>query len=196
MGKVMLILSPTRHNPKSVDLALSLVGKTKRPLLAVFIVDTKVSDAISGRIVDIGFLGDRVSTQLKNAILSDYETRGRRELEEVRERAEGLGIPCETVIGRGDFVGESLRIATDEKVEDIVQGLCRAVAERTRALAQRLGIEPEVTMTGGVAKNLGVVHALEELIGHKFNIPDEPQIAGALGAALFAREAAMAEAAS
>ena len=120
MGKVMLILSPTRHNPKSVDLAISLVRKTKRSLLAVFIVDTRVSDAISGRIVDIGFLGDRVSTQLKNAILRDYETRGRRELQEVSDRAEELGIPCETVVGRGDFVEESLRIAVEKKVEDII----------------------------------------------------------------------------
>jgi nucleotide-binding universal stress UspA family protein len=120
MGKVMLILSPTRHNPKSVDLALSLVKKTGRSLLAVFIVDTKVSEAISGRIVDIGFLGDRVSSQLKSAILRDYETRGRRELQEVKQRAEGLGIKCETVIGKGDFVKESLRIADEKKVEDIV----------------------------------------------------------------------------
>jgi nucleotide-binding universal stress UspA family protein len=89
-------------------------------LLAVFIVDTRISDVISGRIVDIGFLGDRVSTQLKNAILSDYETRGRRELLEVKERAEHLGIPCEVVVGRGDFVEESLRIAAEKQVEDII----------------------------------------------------------------------------
>ena len=81
-------------------------------------------------------------------------------------------------------------VARGEHVEDIVAGLCRAVAERTRALAQRVGIEPQVTMTGGVAKNLGVVRALEELIGHTFNIPEEPQIVGALGAALYARELA------
>lgn len=120
MGTVMLILSPTRHNPKSVDLALSLVKKTGRSLLAVFIVDTKVSEAISGRIVDIGFLGDRVSTQLKNAILSDYETRGRRELQDVKQRTERLGIDCETLVGKGDFVEESLRIAAERHVEDIV----------------------------------------------------------------------------
>jgi bzd-type benzoyl-CoA reductase Q subunit len=85
-------------------------------------------------------------------------------------------------------------VARGEKVEDIVAGLCRAVAERTRALAQRVGIASEVTMTGGVAKNLGVVRALEELIGHKFNLPQEPQIVGALGAALYARDAALLEA--
>jgi len=85
-------------------------------------------------------------------------------------------------------------VARGEKVEDIVAGLCKAVAERTRALAQRVGISPEVTMTGGVAKNLGVVRALEGLLGHTFNIPDEPQIVGALGAALFAREVVLSKA--
>ena len=84
-------------------------------------------------------------------------------------------------------------VARGEKVEDIVAGLCKAVGERTRALAQRVGIAPEVTMTGGVAKNLGVVRALEKLIGHDFNLPEEPQIVGALGAALYARDAALAE---
>ncbi len=84
-------------------------------------------------------------------------------------------------------------VARGEHVEDIITGLCRAVAERTRALAQRVGVSPEVTMTGGVAKNLGVVRALEELLGYEFNIPEEPQIVGALGAALFAREAALSK---
>jgi predicted CoA-substrate-specific enzyme activase len=84
-------------------------------------------------------------------------------------------------------------VARGEHAEDIVAGLCRAVAERTRALAQRVGISPKVTMTGGVAKNMGVVRALEELLGHTFNIPDEPQVVGALGAALFAREAALSK---
>lgn len=85
-------------------------------------------------------------------------------------------------------------VARGEQVEDIVSGLCRAVSERTRALAQRVGIAPEVTMTGGVAKNRGVVTALEDLIGHKFNIPEEPQIVGALGAALYARDLVLSKA--
>jgi len=103
-----------------------------------------------------------------------------------------IGSMC-TVFAESEVVS---LIARGEHVEDIVAGLCRAVAERTRALAQRVGIAPEVTMTGGVAKNLGVVRALEELLGHTFNIPEEPQIAGALGAALFARDAALSAAAS
>jgi nucleotide-binding universal stress UspA family protein len=120
MGYLMLILSPTRHLPKSVDLAISMVKDSKRPLLAVFVLDTKVTDVISNRIVDVGFLGDKVSSQLQAAILRDYEDRGKRELEEVKQRAEDVGVRCETLIRTGDFVEQCLRIAREKKVEDMV----------------------------------------------------------------------------
>lgn len=103
------------------------------------------------------------------------------------EKSLSISSMC-TVFAESEVVS---LVARGERVDDIVAGLCRAVAERTRALAQRVGVSPEVTMTGGVAKNLGVVRALEQLLGHPFNIPDEPQIVGALGAALFAREEAL-----
>ena len=120
MGSLMLVLSPTRHNPKSIDLALSLVKKTSRKLLAVFVVDTRVTDAISDRIVDVGFLGDKVSTELQKAIMKEYEERGRKELEEVRSRAERLGVECDTIITKGDYVEECLRLASENKVEDMI----------------------------------------------------------------------------
>jgi len=120
MGYLMLVLSPSRHTPKSIDLALSLVQTSKRPLLAVFIMDMKVPNAISSHIVDIGFLGDKVSDQLKSTIHREYEARGRRELEEVKERALKLGIECETIVRKGDFVKQCLKIAREKKIEDMV----------------------------------------------------------------------------
>lgn len=51
----------------------------------------------------------------------------------------------------------------------------------------RVRLDEPVCMTGGVAKNLGVVKALEENLGIKIIIPDEPQITGALGAACLAQ---------
>jgi len=116
----MLVLSPTRHTPKSIDLALSLVQTSKRPLLAVFVMDMKVADAISSHIVDIGFLGDKVSDQLAATIHSEYEARGRRELEEVKERALELGIECETLVRKGDFAEECLKVAREKGIEDMV----------------------------------------------------------------------------
>ena len=50
-----------------------------------------------------------------------------------------------------------------------------------------LGVQREVTMSGGVAKNRGVVAFLEEKLGHPIHVYKEPQIVGGLGAALHAK---------
>jgi activator of 2-hydroxyglutaryl-CoA dehydratase len=90
-----------------------------------------------------------------------------------------------TVFAESEVVG-LIHQGLDKK--DIIQGIHSAVADRTRALVGRVGVEPEVAMTGGVAKNSGVVKELSDRIGHELHIPDEPQIVGALGAALIARD--------
>ncbi len=69
----------------------------------------------------------------------------------------------------------------------IIKGLIYSIANRITSMVERVGLEEPVCMTGGVAKNLGVVRALEEKLGVKINIPDEPQITGALGAAYLAQ---------
>lgn len=70
--------------------------------------------------------------------------------------------------------------------EQIIRGLHEAVAERTMTLAQRVGIEAPLAISGGVAKNDGVVQCLEESLGESLAVPWEPQVVGALGAALLA----------
>lgn len=74
--------------------------------------------------------------------------------------------------------------------EDIARGLHQAIADRTAGLVKRVGLEEKVMMTGGVAKNGAVVRALEEKLGTAIIVPAEPQIAGALGAAILAAEEA------
>jgi len=73
------------------------------------------------------------------------------------------------------------------EVADILHAIHHAVANRTLGLLERIGeVEPPVAMTGGVAKNIGVVKALEEKLGTPLVIYAEPQIVGSLGAALLA----------
>lgn len=76
---------------------------------------------------------------------------------------------------------------------DIIAGIHRAIARRVGTMAENIGIRQQVMMTGGVAKNIGVVRALEEKLGTAILVPDEPQIVGALGAAIFALERALAD---
>ncbi|MGZ8463418.1 MAG: hypothetical protein ACXWWY_12785, partial [Candidatus Deferrimicrobiaceae bacterium] len=58
--------------------------------------------------------------------------------------------------------------------------------------AERLGMAPPAVLTGGVAKNPGARKALEDRFRMRFLVPDEPQLTGALGAALIAVERAAA----
>jgi predicted CoA-substrate-specific enzyme activase len=79
-------------------------------------------------------------------------------------------------------------LASGKRLEDIVRGLNRSVAAKVTALAGRSGLEREWMMTGGVARNPGVVAAVEERLGGKVILPAEPELCGALGAALIAME--------
>jgi len=73
--------------------------------------------------------------------------------------------------------------------EDIIAGIHISVAGRVAALAKRVGIKDKVVMVGGVAKNIGVVKAMEDALGKDIEVPKLAQLTGALGAALFAFEA-------
>ena len=81
-------------------------------------------------------------------------------------------------------------VAQNKDVADIIHGLNVSVASKVGALAARLGKKNpgEYMMTGGVAKNPGIIKALEEKLDAKLYICDEAQLCGALGAALFAYE--------
>lgn len=79
-------------------------------------------------------------------------------------------------------------VSEGKGVDDILHALHHAVADRTLSLLERVGVSGQVAMTGGVAKNVGVVRALEEKIGRPLKVHSEPQIVGALGAALIAAE--------
>ena len=79
-------------------------------------------------------------------------------------------------------------IANNKEKADIADGVCHAIANKAFGLLRRVGMEPEFMMTGGVAKNPGVVRAVEEKIGSKLYICEEPEIVGAAGAALYALE--------
>ncbi|MFX0132238.1 MAG: acyl-CoA dehydratase activase [Candidatus Hodarchaeota archaeon] len=81
------------------------------------------------------------------------------------------------------------RIADGAEVADIVAGIHDAIASRIMSQVYKVGLEEDVTISGGVAKNIGVVTYLEKRLGVKIKkLPVDPQIVGAVGAALLAKE--------
>ncbi len=80
-------------------------------------------------------------------------------------------------------------IAGEVDRHDLAAGITRAMAERVKSLAMRVGVEEDVVITGGVAKNIGVVKSLEGMLRvNTRKLTVDPQVMGALGGALFARE--------
>lgn len=79
-------------------------------------------------------------------------------------------------------------IAKGESRNNIIAGIHQSIASRIMAMASRIGIVTPVMMTGGVAKNRGVVHAVEKLLGTPAAVSENAQIVGALGAAILAKE--------
>jgi predicted CoA-substrate-specific enzyme activase len=76
------------------------------------------------------------------------------------------------------------------KLADIAAGINMAIASRLVSLVKRVGVVEEVTVTGGCAKNAGLIKCLEQKLKIEMKtLPEDPQIVGAIGAAVLAREA-------
>jgi activator of 2-hydroxyglutaryl-CoA dehydratase len=77
-------------------------------------------------------------------------------------------------------------IAGQQKREDIIAGIHESAAARVASLAAKAKLKNPVIMTGGVAKNQGMVKALENRLGVEIQVGDFPQENGAVGAAVLA----------
>jgi predicted CoA-substrate-specific enzyme activase len=78
-------------------------------------------------------------------------------------------------------------ISQGEQRENIIAGIHESIAARVVAMVNRVGLKIPIMMTGGVAKNIGVVKALEIKIGEKIEISPKAQLTGAIGAAILAQ---------
>ncbi|MHA2392765.1 MAG: benzoyl-CoA reductase, bzd-type, subunit Q [Promethearchaeota archaeon] len=103
---------------------------------------------------------------------------------EVEEEPEPVSSTC-VVFAKSEAVGLLRKGWPKEKV---LAAYCSAMAHRVVTLLLRLGIEEKFAITGGIAKNVGVVKRIEDELKLKAPEPDiDPQLAGAIGAALFAK---------
>ncbi|EJP6472424.1 2-hydroxyglutaryl-CoA dehydratase [Clostridium botulinum] len=107
------------------------------------------------------------------------------EISEKSTKEVSISSTC-TVFAESEVISH---LSANVKKEDIVAGIHTSVVRRVSTLAMRVGIEDEVVMVGGVARNKGIVKAMEREIGHNIKVPELAQLTGALGAAIYAFEA-------
>lgn len=96
----------------------------------------------------------------------------------------GISSTC-TVFAAQEVVA---KLSQGVALADIIGGLHEAIATRIYGMVRRLKIEREVALTGGGAKNIGLVKALEARLGFPVQVPPEPLLTGAIGAALLGRD--------
>ncbi len=109
------------------------------------------------------------------------------ELGEIAVSGEGsveISSMC-TVFAESEVVS---LIAEGHSKAVIIRGLMNSIASRITGMVHRVGMSPPLMLTGGVAKNRGVIRALEEKLGSSILVPANPQIIGAIGAALIAMD--------
>ncbi|MFW9929464.1 MAG: acyl-CoA dehydratase activase [Candidatus Thorarchaeota archaeon] len=90
-----------------------------------------------------------------------------------------------TVFAESEVISQ---VSRGKKAEDILKGMHHSIAQRSISLLRRVGINPELTFTGGVSRNIGLVNSLESLLNIKVNASPLSQYMGAVGAALFGFE--------
>jgi predicted CoA-substrate-specific enzyme activase len=106
------------------------------------------------------------------------------ELSLAAEKPAVIGSMC-TVFAEQEVVSQ---LAGGESLANIAAGIHQAIAARIFSLVSKLKIKPEIAITGGGAKNIGLVKALESKFGCSVLVPQEPLLTGALGAALIGKE--------
>lgn len=126
----------------------------------------------TGRFLEVmaGALGTDLSGMVKLALEST--------------KPETLSSTC-TVFAESEVIG---LLAQGADRANVAAGLCRAVAQRVVAMTGRLTVRPQVALTGGVALNEAVRTALQAALQMPVIVPEDPQLTGALGAALLAAE--------
>lgn len=100
------------------------------------------------------------------------------------ERIAAVSSTC-TVFAEQEIIS---RLASGEPIANLIAGIHDAVATRISSMVKKLNVEPDIAVTGGGAKNIGLVRALESKFGCPLLVPPEPLITGALGAALMGKD--------
>jgi (R)-2-hydroxyacyl-CoA dehydratese activating ATPase len=102
-----------------------------------------------------------------------------------KKRADITGT-C-AVFAESEVISHIHRVPPTPK-EEIIAGIHASMVSRVMGLLKRLGIEREVAVVGGVARNRGLIDILEKELGFKVLVPENPEMVAALGAAILAKE--------
>lgn len=120
MKTLLLILTTTKDTPKAVDYAFKQAREQKARLEAFFVLDAKLPQSVIRKLTQEGFIGDTPSSDLAESLLEEYEQRGVRRLESIKERARREGVELHTSLRRGDVAEVCLAFIEEQKPQEVI----------------------------------------------------------------------------
>jgi nucleotide-binding universal stress UspA family protein len=131
MKSIVLLLSVARMSEKALEFAVERAKEWSAELTVLYIIDTSLADEVFDRFTDIGFMGDKPSTQLTEAIMKEFRQRGYEDLGRVQVRAMEEGVGYNPMTVQGDFFRCAMEVIGQQKADMVV-----AVKRRESALAR------------------------------------------------------------
>lgn len=145
MKKVLLVLSTSGTPDKVIDYAVGRAKKDGVGLVALYILETGLASSVFDTFTDIGFIGDRPSEELSEAIMKEYRQRGYEELGRVQVKAMEEAVEYDPVMEQGDYVQKtlefikerdaSLAVLVQRKKKEIFKYFKRSHADEVREKA-------------------------------------------------------------
>ena len=120
MKNILLILSTSRTSQDAIEYAIGLAKKEKAKLVVLYIIETELTNEVFDKFTDIGFIGDKPSTQLTEAIMKEYRQRGYEEMGKVQIRAMEENVDFDAVTTHGDFVEKTLEVIERYQIDTAV----------------------------------------------------------------------------
>ena len=120
MKKFLLIMSTSGYSPETVTHAIQKCKENNAELLACYIIDAEIPEAVSSWMIYVGFMGDEPSEDYRNIVLEEYKDRARETLEELSELAKADNISIQVSILEGGLLENTIAIAKKENVDLIV----------------------------------------------------------------------------
>ena len=163
-------------------------------------------------VLDIGFQSTRTIRVLPNGHVKEFKTNDKCAagaggfversakylevtLDQVGELSQNAKAPVTissvcAVLAESEIINH---VSDNRQVEDILRGVHNSLATRALGLMRRIGVEAELTMVGGMALQAGMIEEVAKVFQMKVNVPENPPLATAMGAARLGLNRALAK---
>ncbi len=116
----LVVLTALRFSPEYGEAALASAVRHGEDVVLCLVVDRDIPEAVSGQLVDVGFLGEKVRQNLKETMIAEYRERGLRNLSLLVEKARSLGVQVESCVKDGPFVDSVLEVCEERRISRIL----------------------------------------------------------------------------